>query len=240
MRLATAIMLFTSVASVANAQVFEFEGAELSYTYYDNQDFNFYQTHLEGSAEFGFGNGISTQLDLGTWYYEDDDDTDYWSAGLHLIYDITPQISAGAFYTFDRWNEQDYDNIGVEAKFLAAVASARPVEIEVFASHYSTRDDAFPYSFDAVGADASIDLGSGFSLNGGLLYADGDETQSAYKIGAEYALASGIRIGLESVRVEDREFSFSSFDAIGLTIGYDFGGGTTFGTRKWVDYFPTD
>jgi hypothetical protein len=216
----------------SHAQAISFEGATISYEYAGNQTYDYDQDELSGSVEIGFGPQFSVQADLATWNYDYSSD-DYISYGLHLIYDVSASTSVGAFYVKDDWDPSIYTMVGLEAKHSFGADSAMPLEIEAFYGRYDYEFSG--YTFDVLSVDADWAVGSGFSLNGGFSHSDGDEEAFLTRIGAEYALAQGPRIGLGY-----EHHSFDNFDqeVFHLTLAYDLQGGVTFKQRKWIDVFP--
>ncbi|OYW59951.1 MAG: hypothetical protein B7Z31_04970 [Rhodobacterales bacterium 12-65-15] len=234
MRHFLATVALVVIPAASHGQSISFEGATLSYEHVNNQTFEFYLDNLEGSAEIGFGPAFSVQGDLAQWRYDGDSIESYNSYGLHLIYDVAPDTAVGGFYTREDWSGFVYTMIGFEARHTFGANGAMPLEVEAFYGRYNEEDDNF-YSLDAFSVDADLKIASGFSLNGGVTFTNNDEEGTQARIGAEYALEQGPRIGLT---YSSQNLDSGYQDVLGLTLAFDLKGGTTFKQRKWVDVFP--
>jgi hypothetical protein len=229
-------LLLAGIATQTTAQTLSFEGASLSFSSSDNRSQDYWLEQYEASVELGFGGAVSVQADVAKWDYEfsGGDNLNAW--GLHLIYDVNPAFSVGAFYTDEWWENEGFTNTGVEAKYTGALGQL-PVEVEGYAARYDEKAGG-NYTLDLLALDASLGLGNGFSLTGGVARSDGGENMTVYRLGAEFALDAGARIAIEAIS-GDREVAIQDFDAVSLTLGFDLGGGTTFKPRKWVDLFDS-
>ena len=229
-----ALIVMVSATGV-HAQGLTFEGATVSVQRADNRTFDYYQNQYEGSVELGFGTGFSVQADLAKWFYEGGSGDDNHALGLHLIYDVGASTSAGAFFTYENWDGQKWNFAGIEARHTFDGASGRPLTVEGFYGYYTFEDSGF-YTLDVFGVDADWSVGSGVSLTGGVTLVSGDEDVTMARIGAEYALEQGPRIGLEYA---SQDFGSFDQDILSLTLAFDLKGGVTFQQRKWVDVFPS-
>lgn len=236
MRLTFALLL-VALAPAAVAQTLTFEGAELSWSRSDNRTDDYGQTQTEGSAELGFASGLSIQADLADWSYSDGDFS-LRAGALHLVYDLSPTVAAGVFYTRESWDGENYEHFGLETK-VAQTVGAVPVTLEGYLSRYGNLDPG-AYDFETLGLDADVALGGGFSATGGFSHSSGDLNATVYRLGGGFALESGPKIGLEAIRYEDRDNSNRDYDAVALTLAFELKGGTTFRQRKWVDIFPSN
>jgi hypothetical protein len=233
MRRFATVFALAAAPFAANAQGISFEGASIGYDYANNNTFDYYQEEFSGSVEIGFGPQFSVQADLASWSYDGDPTDDFTSYGLHAIYDLSASTSVGAFYGREDWSGSVYTMAGVEARHSYGADGARPLNIEAFLGRYDYEFGV--YRFNVLAVDADWALGSGFSVNGGITLSDGNEEAFLTRIGAEYALAQGPRIGLSY-----QHHDLNGFDqgVLLLNLGFDLQGGTTFKQRKWVDIFP--
>jgi hypothetical protein len=233
MRFFIATVALAAAPMASHAQTVSFEGASISYEHASNRSFDYYQDEFAGSVEIGFGPQFSVQADLATWNYDGDSNDDNTSYGLHLIYDVSASTAVGGFFVQDDWDGEIYTMLGMEAKHTYGADSARPLEVEAFYSRY---DYEFAgYTVDVLSVDAAWTLGAGFSVNGGITHTNGDDDALMTRIGAEYSLAQGPRIGLG---YEHHEIDSFDQDVLHLTLAYDLQGGVTFKQRKWIDVFP--
>ena len=234
MRIAIAAVALAAAPLTTYAQGISFEGASINYEHANNQTFNYYQDEFSGSVEIGFGPQFSVQADLAAWSYDSDPNDDYTSFGLHGIYDLGASTSVGGFYGREDWDGSIYTMIGVEARHQFGADSALPIGVEAFLAQYDWEVSG-GYQLDILSVDADLAFESGLSLNGGFSLVDGDDEVFMTRIGAEYALVQGPRVGL---MYEHHSFDGFDQDVLHLTLGFDLQGGVTFQQRKWIDVFP--
>lgn len=224
-----------ALAGAASAQGFSFDGAELSYTYYDSDD-AYDGQNMRGSVQAGFGafgaqlDIVGAQLDIGEFAF--DGEYEFTSVGLHLNYAVNDNLIAGVFIGQDDWRgARKFDFIGAEAKY-----SRDAYQVELAAGTYSPVPGTPSFlEFQFIALDGEYDFGNGFTALGGVLLTDNTEELTVLKVGTRY------EIGRAFIEASVSDMS-GDYDhrSVGLEIGYTFGGsgeGITFEQRDFSGIF---
>lgn len=217
-----AIAAFASPALAQNMGV-SFSGAELSYMYTESdQDYSSYI--YSGSAEVAVGPAL-VQLDFLSSGY--DGEWDYDALTLHLGYAITPDISAGVFYSEEDWGDDDnYPLYGVEMAYEAG-----PIMVDAAYGRYEDNNSSNIY-FDFLMAEGLYRINDRFSAGGYLantFNSDYNDDLTVVGLIGRYDSQLGLfaELGLFSMSGDDDQ------DIISIEFGYAIGNGVTFDHRSW-------
>lgn len=216
------------MATSANAQ--GFEGATFGFQHYSDTENDFTQYQLDASAVYSFGNMVGGQVDIGTWGY-DGEGEGYFSYGLHLFYDVTPDTSVGIFFNGDDWDPYYYA-FGVEA--AGKGGDSFPFDYDVAVGRY-IESDGGNYEFSFFTGSVEIPINEIFSFETGLFTSSGDDEDTVLSATGYYHTPFGARVGAGFTRQVDADFT-----NFALTVDFPIGEGRKFKTRQWVDFFPND
>ena len=221
---ATALSLFAS-GTLAQG----IEGGEVGLTFDNNTNHGTSQTTLGGSLGFSLG-GLSLQGDLAKRINSSGPGA--VSLGTHAIANVGSQSAVGAFVTYDNHSGASHDyNWGVEGKFAVGQSSSFALEGYVM----RVARDAGRSNFNALGIDAELGVGSASTLSAGFFSADDATSLNRYSVGFSHEVAPNLSLGLEAAR----QNSGSHRDTVlGLSLGYKFGNGATFGNRSYPQLVP--
>lgn len=213
-------------------------GASLGIEYSELNDLNFDKTTFFGALEYELVPGIAVGGNLSYYSYSDLDDVDLTNVTLHGIYALNSDTSLGLWFSRDfidsSFNDLEIDNFGIEAAYTAGAIS-----LEGYLGTGEVNDTNLTY----FGLDGVYSLGNGFSLIGNYarLSADeaGEQTYTTAELGAAYTLASGPSFYATIGTLMFDNEGGGSFDddlySIGATFNFGGAGGTTFGSRGFLE-----
>ena len=218
-------------AGTAQAQNLGIAGGEIDYSVTRNKTSGFDQNQLEGSVVLDFGSGFSAQVDFASSRYSFGSDSTT-TAGVHLIYSISPNMTTGIYYAKDRISGIPNFN------------TSYGVELAYVTGNFSTEAQIGKYNSPGLGANlsvaslaASYELGSNFSVDTGVqTMKDGTVSVRQLSLGGKYAFGNGMNV--EATFYRRNWTGGGSDNAVGIKFGYEFGKGATFGRRGFFQQWP--
>lgn len=222
------VLIVTSCAALAQ----DFAGGELAFTSTQNNDNSLYDSlSASGSIEYTFGNAFAVQIDVHGLQYSTPNDT-YPSFELHGNYTLANGLKLGAFIGQTNWPNTTDRYYGLEAAF-----AGERWEGEAFFSNVDAGNSSHARYYFGVGG--RYDITDQFSIIGGLTRRSLPavvflSTQDFANLGLEYQARSGLYV--------EARYVFGLFglevNRSVISVGYRFGGGTTFGMRNEVSLYP--
>lgn len=220
------ILAAVATATTASAQAVSLGGAEVSYDYHITELLGDRATsgRLRASGELLFG-AIIGQLDLVSADYGDGRPYDGYTSGtLHLGYAFSPEFAVGLSYTAEDFDGESYNVVAGSVVYSPPTLGIEGV--------YAVYTGDFDYEANFLQARANYALSNSFSVTGDVTFID--EASAAKKwqnfgLGGRYSFAQGVYIEASAHQlIGDVDASI-----LGIEIGFDIGGGTTFGPRDW-------
>ena len=184
---------------------------------------------MDGQFAVEFGGAIGAQIDLGYSHYAGNIANPYYTAGVHLTFNTSPNLMLGAFYFYDASGGSANAYYGVEAMY-----STGPVTLEGFVSILDAIDSTFGYTM--MGVDARYDLNGPMGLIAGIASAPSNDF-SFYYAGISYDVTDAISL---EARYGQNVDSSGSYDVVALQFSYAFGDDAKlFRMRNFATMFPT-
>jgi hypothetical protein len=230
----------TTVAILGTTGAFAqgFSGGSIGIEYSELDELSeFQKTTFDVALEYELSPRFAIAGNLSYYSYADIDDLDLANLTLHGIYALNSDLSVGLWASRDNIdssiNDVEIDNYGLEAAYASGAVS-----IEGYVGADEADDTDLPY----FGIDGDYGFGNGFSVIGRYdsvsFDEGGEQTYATAEIGAAYTIASGPSI-FETVGNLTFEGPGASEDDTLYSIGasYNFGGagGTTFGSRGFLE-----
>lgn len=235
-----------ATASTSKAQGLSFEGAYIEANYVSNVyngTYDYSQTGVYGAVEVAFGN-IGIQADLGVFGYDADPmDSTYYA--LHAMYRFSPNLVVGGYYGQDSFNvgiNNTWSTYGLEVKFTPSFLNQR-MTIEAFVGAYDFNGPDVGNPMIGVGvnyaATDSIDLGVSYLRGAWPDLSDPADQDDVLELEATYSLSNGL---YATASYTNTIYPGSNWQdaSYGITMGYAFGGGTTFDRRGYSGLYPGD
>jgi len=233
---ATALAATILLGLQANAQPFALDGAEvdLRYSGYIGEDSELTKTALRGSAQVRTSARLSFQADLSLARYGGADFNSN-NVTLHALYDATPELTLGAFYGRDEFDNDPTNFLGLEGAWQRG-----PLTLEAAVARFT--DEVADAT--QVQADALWDLGNAFRLGAHFdwLEVDGEDLDlTTVSLSLGYRVSPGFDLVIEYGNNETATARFSDSDpfvAVGLRYAFGPKGGTTMGYRGLAEVVP--
>lgn len=215
-----------------------FSGSSLGIEYSELDDLGFDKTTFFAALEYELAPGVAVAGNLSYYSYADADDLDLTNVTLHGIYALNSDLSLGLWFSQDRIDspidDLEIDNFGVEVGYASGAVSAEG---------YLGTGEANGTDLTYVGFDGDYAFGNGFSVIGSYKNVSfeegGDQTYATAELGAAYTLASGPSFYATIGTLMFDSEGGGSFDddlySIGATFNFGGAGGTTFGSRGFLE-----
>ena len=181
-----------------------------------------------GSASFGFGNGVIAQLDGGMIGYSGTQEP-LWHVAGHIGYQVNPALAVGAFLGRDWIGASSPDTFyGASVVYSGGFGSLPSMRTEAFYSRYDGRATIIDLRTE-IPVTSSIDFlaGANYGNWGNMFY--------GFHVGARYNFDWG---GYARAMLFQQIYYSGPDTQIALAVGYRFGSGATFGQRNFHHYFP--
>jgi len=225
------------VGAVAASQTsaLEFSGANIEFNYLTFLDGNTgSQEVINGSVEMSFGGAVGVQIDLSNTSYDFFENDGAFGGGAHVFYNVSPALTVGGFYFTEDWGNQ-WNSYGAEA-----LVNVGNFTYDIAIGAYQESGGNANFFFDtevAYKVNERVDITAGILIGYWGDFGDSNDLYNSYSIGAQYAFNNGLYIAADLGLLDDAGSTESS---VNLAIGYNFGGGTTFGPRNYATLWPGD
>lgn len=182
-----------------------------------------------GSMAFDLGSGFVAQLDLGYVGYASGSISWNGYQAVHLGYEVAPGTAMGAFYARNFVSGGFSDTMwGIQAVHSLGDGGSLPgLRVEGYLARYE--------STTVADLALALPVARGLSVLAGYNYSGFLDGYHRMSLGAEYGFDSGLYLRGSVNRIA---FSGSGETSVALALGYRFGQGSVFGTRRYFDIHP--
>ncbi|EBA10862.1 hypothetical protein RCCS2_00232 [Roseobacter sp. CCS2] len=233
----------------------QFNGATVSGAFQslDDESVGEYEvTSFAGGVEFG----ISTDFAIGAnaeIISSDDFEDDFFIGTVHGMYTAAPGTTFGVFYASETFDDFDTDILGIEGAFTTANSTFEGYLGAVDSDYFGDQD-----VLRMLGLSLEFGVGSGVSLgieyesfrleDGGVVVDTGEREDASLTdtaLFARYSFAQGASVyakaGRERLFGSDRDDNLrlvgvNSTEYVTVGAEFDFGAGTTFGSRSLFNF----
>lgn len=224
--LSTAVLF----ALTGSAQAQAVTGGQIGLSYNRNLTRDASQASLGGSLDFGIANRLSLQADLAG--HSNGAAADIFATGGHLVYALGPNAAVGGFLTYENWSGNFHDyNYGIEGRFTTQGAMA--LTVEGYLLHVAR--DKGQSDFGGLGLEAALGVSDASSIKAGFFSAGGTADLTRISFGMNYDITPNLALGLNAERIN---VPGRHGNVVGLSLGYRFETGASFGRRSFADFAP--
>ena len=223
-----AAMMVAASTTAAAAQGFNGAEVDINTSSYSGEGDGGVTT-LQGSVEFGVTDRLAFALDAGSAVSRPGDG-EAGTATLHVVYDLSPMASLGAFSAADESDEVTFSTYGAEIGMGFGASS-----FEGFVGVGNIEDAV---DITVLGVDGTFGIGSRYALTSSFAYLDSeaDVQLSRLGLGAEARLGQASTLYLE-VGQDDIEGETAEYVGLGARFAFGRNRGTTFDPRGVVELF---
>ncbi len=204
-------------------------------------DQGFITASLGASAEFGFGGPLFVQGDAVFQSYAMGwDDFKLASAGAHLGYEIGAGTNIGAFTYAEIWDQPDEGDMSVGVEIAGQTGS---FFYEAYGAYLFDPLNGTGWEQYHVEATGGYAFGSGFAIELGMHYTDGDlrfglpgnMLQALANVSYEIAPELSVEAGYVYTDFETDLWDSWESHSIKLALTKEIGGGTSFSQRNYLN-----
>lgn len=216
------------VASTVSAEV---TGGGLQLNHITNTSRN--STQIEGSLVYALGNGMMVQGDVGGMRNSAvAGHIGFW--GAHLGYELPTGTTIGGLVSLENWSgSQQIFDLGIEAKHDFGRNGGQPITVEGYLVR--NKEVSAPFAYTGFGIDGSYGVSPTGTLTAGVFSSGGDLERTRVSVGLNYIVADKVNLGLEAAHI-NRPGSNST--TVGVSVGFQFGGGSLFQSRNTSSFLP--